>query len=72
MKQKPSSRRRRSSNLLKAKRGSEQYQSTNSSASSTTGHGIDSSLDEQVEAGADVWAFLFDQLGLRMDAVKTK
>src|SRR4029077_2739420 len=35
--------------------------------SSTTGHGIDSSLDEQIEEGADVWAFLFDQLGLRMD-----
>jgi prolyl oligopeptidase len=40
--------------------------------SSATGHGIDSSLDEQVEEGADVWAFLFDQLGLRMDAAKTK
>lgn len=40
--------------------------------SSTTGHGIDSSLDEQVEEGADVWAFLFDQLGLRMDAAKSK
>jgi prolyl oligopeptidase len=40
--------------------------------SSTTGHGIDSSLDEQVEEGADVWAFLFDQLGLRMDAAKPK
>ena len=38
----------------------------------TTGHGIDSSLDERVEEGADVWAFLFDQLGLRMDAVKPK
>ena len=40
--------------------------------SSTTGHGIDSGLDEQVEEGADVWAFLFDQLGLRMDAAKKK
>jgi prolyl oligopeptidase len=40
--------------------------------SSTTGHGIDSSLDEQVDEGADVWAFLFDQLGLRMDPTKTK
>jgi prolyl oligopeptidase len=36
--------------------------------SSNTGHGIDSSLDEQVEQGADVWAFLFDQLGLRMES----
>jgi prolyl oligopeptidase len=36
--------------------------------SSNTGHGIDSSLDEQVEEGADVWAFLFAQLGLRMDS----
>ncbi len=40
--------------------------------SSTTGHGIDSSLDEQIEEGADVWAFLFDQLGLRMDEATTK
>jgi prolyl oligopeptidase len=40
--------------------------------SSTTGHGIDSSLDEQVEEGADVWSFLFNQLGLRMDAAKPK
>jgi hypothetical protein len=39
--------------------------------SSNTGH-IDSSLDEQVEEGADVWAFLFDQLGLPMDAPKPK
>lgn len=36
--------------------------------SSNTGHGIGSSLDEQIEEGADVWAFLFDQLGLRMEA----
>jgi prolyl oligopeptidase PreP (S9A serine peptidase family) len=40
--------------------------------SSNTGHGIDSSLDEQIEEGADVWAFLFTQLGLRMDALKPK
>jgi prolyl oligopeptidase len=40
--------------------------------SSSTGHGIDSGLDEQVEEGADVWAFLFEQLGLRMDAAKKK
>jgi prolyl oligopeptidase len=40
--------------------------------SSNTGHGIDSSVDEQVEEGADVWAFLFAQLGLRMDAPKPK
>jgi prolyl oligopeptidase len=38
--------------------------------SSNTGHGIDSSLDEQIEEGADVWAFLFTQLGLRIDAPK--
>lgn len=36
--------------------------------SSNTGHGIGSSLDEQIEEGADVWAFLFDQLDLRMEA----
>jgi prolyl oligopeptidase len=36
--------------------------------SANTGHGIGSSLDEQIEEDADVWAFLFDQLGLRMEA----
>ncbi len=40
--------------------------------SSNTGHGIDSNLDEQIEEGADVWAFLFTQLGLRMNAPKPK
>lgn len=35
--------------------------------SSNTGH-IDSSLDEQIEEGADVWSFLFDQLNLHMEA----
>jgi len=40
--------------------------------SSNTGHGIDSSLDEQIEEGADVWAFLFTQLGLRMNTPKPK
>lgn len=40
--------------------------------SSTTGHGIDSSLNEQIEEGADVWAFLFDQLGLHMIEAKPK
>jgi prolyl oligopeptidase len=35
--------------------------------SSNTGH-IDSSLDEQIEEGADVWAFLFDQLNLHIEA----
>ena len=40
--------------------------------SSNTGHGIDSSLDEQIEEGADVWAFLFAQLGLQIHAPKPK
>lgn len=40
--------------------------------SATSGHGIGSSLDELVEEGADMWAFLFDQLGLRMEAAKPK
>jgi len=35
--------------------------------SSNTGH-IESSLDEQIEEGADVWAFLFDQLNLHVEA----
>jgi prolyl oligopeptidase len=33
--------------------------------SATSGHGLDTSLDEQVEEDADFLAFLFDQLGLK-------
>ena len=33
--------------------------------SATSGHGLDTSLDEQIEEDADFYAFLFDQLGLR-------
>ena len=32
--------------------------------SATAGHGLDTGLDEKLEEDADVWAFLFDQLGL--------
>jgi prolyl oligopeptidase len=32
--------------------------------SATSGHGLDTGLDEKIEEDADVWAFLFDQLGL--------
>ena len=35
-------------------------------------HGIDSSLDEQIEESADFYAFLFDQLGLRAPEVAKK
>ena len=37
--------------------------------SSTSGHGLDSSLDEQIEESADFYAFLFDQLGLKAPEV---
>ena len=30
----------------------------------SAGHGIGTALDEQIEQGADVFAFLFDQLGV--------
>jgi len=33
--------------------------------SATSGHGVDTSLDEQIEEDADFYAFLFDQLGLK-------
>jgi len=33
--------------------------------SATSGHGVDTSLDEQIEESADFYAFLFDQLGLK-------
>jgi prolyl oligopeptidase len=32
--------------------------------SATSGHGQGTSLDEQIELEADIWAFLFDQLGI--------
>jgi prolyl oligopeptidase len=32
--------------------------------SSNAGHGIGTSLDEQLEQNADVFGFLFDQLGV--------
>jgi prolyl oligopeptidase len=32
--------------------------------SATSGHGLDTGLDEKIEEDADFWAFLFDQLGL--------
>jgi len=32
---------------------------------SSAGHGIGTALDEGIEQGADVFAFLFDQLGIR-------
>jgi prolyl oligopeptidase len=39
--------------------------------SATSGHGIDSSLDERIESRSDMYAFLFDRLGLQMpDAAK--
>lgn len=37
--------------------------------SSKSGHGLGSSLDETVALGADITAFLFDQLGLNWQAV---
>jgi prolyl oligopeptidase len=32
--------------------------------SATSGHGLDTGLDEKIEEDADLWAFLFEQLGL--------
>jgi prolyl oligopeptidase len=33
---------------------------------STAGHGIGTSLDERIDEEADVWGFIFDQLGIQM------
>ena len=33
--------------------------------SSNAGHGIGTALDEAIEEGADVFSFLFDQLGVK-------
>ena len=37
--------------------------------SSTSGHGFGTSLDEWVEQQADVFSFLFDQLGIKYTLV---
>jgi prolyl oligopeptidase len=33
---------------------------------STSGHGIWTALDERIDEEADVWGFVFDQLGIRI------
>ena len=33
---------------------------------STSGHGIGTSLDERIDEEADVWGFLFEQLGIQV------
>jgi prolyl oligopeptidase len=40
--------------------------------SATSGHGLDTGLDEKIEEDADLWAFLFDQLGLANAERSTK
>jgi prolyl oligopeptidase len=35
---------------------------------SNAGHGFGTSLDERIEQGADVYSFLFDQLGIEYAA----
>jgi prolyl oligopeptidase len=34
--------------------------------SATSGHGLDTGLGERIEQAVDVYAFLFDQLGVKM------
>jgi prolyl oligopeptidase len=34
------------------------------------GHGIGTALDEQIEQGADIFSFLFDQLGVKYQATQ--
>jgi prolyl oligopeptidase len=34
----------------------------------SAGHGIGTALDEEIEQGADVYSFLFDQLGINYTA----
>ena len=37
---------------------------------SSAGHGFGTALDEQIEEGADVFSFLFDQLGVPYSSVR--
>jgi prolyl oligopeptidase len=35
--------------------------------SDTAGHGLDTSLSERIDQESDIYAFLFDQLGVKVD-----
>ena len=62
-------------NPMESRKMTARLQAANSSGhpillrtSSNAGHGIGTSLDEQLEQSADVFGFLFDQLGVRYGA----
>jgi len=62
-------------NPMESRKMTARLQAANSSGhpillrtSSNAGHGIGTSLDEQLEQNADVFGFLFDQLGVQYGA----
>lgn len=63
-------------NPMQSRKMTARLQSANSSAhpvllrtTSSAGHGMGTALDEEIEQGADVFSFLFDQLGVNYKAV---
>jgi prolyl oligopeptidase len=63
-------------NPLHSRKMTARLQAANSSGrpillrtTSSAGHGIGTSLNEEIEQGADVFSFLFDQLGMKYTAV---
>ena len=64
-------------NPMESRKMTARLQAANSSdhpillrTTSNAGHGIGTSLDEQIEEQADVFSFLFDQLGIKYEAQK--
>jgi prolyl oligopeptidase len=64
-------------NPMQSRKMTARLQAANSSdhpillrTSSNAGHGIGTAVDEQIEEGADVYGFLFDQLGVRYTPAK--
>jgi prolyl oligopeptidase len=62
-------------NPMESRKMTARLQAANSSddpillrTTSSAGHGIGTALDEQIEEAADVFSFLFDQLGIKYAA----
>lgn len=62
-------------NPMQSRKMTARLQAANSSdhpillrTTASAGHGIGTALDEEIEQGADVYSFLFDQLGIKYEA----
>lgn len=50
--------------------GCQQLRASRLRTTASAGHGIGTALDEEIEQGADVFSFLFDQLGIKYAAAE--